>query len=262
MWFDSGSSHLAVLNERFGLTWPADVYMEGGDQYRGWFHSSLLVGTGIKGGSPYRMCALNGWVLDGEGRAMHKSLGNVIEPDEIIKRHGAEILRLWTASVEFNEDVRLSETILTRLVDAYRKLRNTFRYLLGNLSDFDPAEGRRARLRAGRHRPVDSAARRRPGGPLPRVVREFRVPQGLSLGLRLRHGGPERRVFRRAQGPAVHRGHQIPGPAQRPDRALPPAGRAGAADGAAHELHRGRGLGPHGPPGQRARRLFPGTGAS
>jgi isoleucyl-tRNA synthetase len=140
VWFDSGSSHLAVLNERFGLTWPADVYMEGGDQYRGWFHSSLLVGTGLKGGAPYRMCVLNGWVLDGEGRAMHKSVGNVIEPDEIIRRHGAEILRLWTASVEFNEDVRLSETILTRLVDAYRKLRNTFRYLLGNLSDFDPVQ--------------------------------------------------------------------------------------------------------------------------
>jgi len=135
VWFDSGSSHLAVLNERFGLSWPADVYMEGGDQYRGWFHSSLLVGTGLKGGAPYRLCVLNGWVLDGEGRAMHKSLGNVIEPDQIIRRHGAEMLRLWTASVEFNEDVRLSETILTRLVDAYRKLRNTFRYLLGNLSD-------------------------------------------------------------------------------------------------------------------------------
>ncbi|MBZ5723905.1 MAG: isoleucine--tRNA ligase [Acidobacteriia bacterium] len=138
VWFDSGSSHLAVLNERFGLRWPSDLYMEGGDQYRGWFHSSLLVGTGIKGGSPYRACALNGWVLDGEGRAMHKSLGNAIEPEEIIKRHGAEMIRLWTASVEFNEDVRISETILTRLVDAYRKLRNTFRYLLGNLSDFNP----------------------------------------------------------------------------------------------------------------------------
>jgi isoleucyl-tRNA synthetase len=138
VWFDSGSSHLAVLNERFGLTWPSDLYMEGGDQYRGWFHSSLLVGVGVKGGSPYRMCALNGWVLDGEGRAMHKSLGNSIEPQEVWKDHGAEILRLWTASVEFNEDVRFSPTILTRLVDAYRKLRNTFRYLLGNLSDFDP----------------------------------------------------------------------------------------------------------------------------
>jgi isoleucyl-tRNA synthetase len=140
VWFDSGSSHLAVLNERFGLEWPADMYIEGGDQYRGWFQSSLLVGTGLKGGAPYRASALSGWVLDGEGRAMHKSLGNAIEPEEVIKHHGAEILRLWTASVEFSQDVRLSETILTRLVDAYRKLRNTFRYLLGNLHDFDPAK--------------------------------------------------------------------------------------------------------------------------
>jgi isoleucyl-tRNA synthetase len=140
VWFDSGSSHLAVLNERFGLTWPADLYIEGGDQYRGWFQSSLLVGTGLKGGSPYRACALNGWVLDGEGRAMHKSLGNVIEPAEVIQHFGAEILRLWSASVDFHEDVRMSKTIETRLVEAYRKLRNTFRYLLGNLYDFDPAK--------------------------------------------------------------------------------------------------------------------------
>jgi isoleucyl-tRNA synthetase len=139
VWFDSGSSHLAVLNERFGLPWPSDMYIEGGDQYRGWFQSSLLVGVGLKGGSPYRSCALTGWTLDGEGRAMHKSLGNAIEPEKIIKDHGADILRLWAASVQFSEDVRLSETILTRLVDAYRKLRNTFRYLLGNLSDFNPA---------------------------------------------------------------------------------------------------------------------------
>jgi isoleucyl-tRNA synthetase len=138
VWFDSGSSHLAVLNEGFNLPWPADVYLEGGDQYRGWFHSSLLVGTGIKGGSPYRSCALNGWVLDGEGKAMHKSLGNSIEPDQVIKHHGAEVLRLWSASVDFNEDVRISETIQTRLVDAYRKLRNTFRYMLGNLDGFNP----------------------------------------------------------------------------------------------------------------------------
>ncbi len=139
VWFDSGSSHLAVLNERYGLPWPADMYLEGGDQYRGWFHSSLLVGTGLKGAAPYRECALNGWVLDGEGKAMHKSLGNSIEPEEVIKHHGAEILRLWSASVDFNEDVRMSETIQTRLTDAYRKLRNTFRYMLGNLFDFDPA---------------------------------------------------------------------------------------------------------------------------
>jgi len=152
VWFDSGSSHLAVLNERFGLSWPADVYMEGGDQYRGWFHSSLLVGVGIKGGSPYRACALNGWVLDGEGRAMHKSLGNAIEPDEVIKRYGAETLRLWAASVDFHEDVRVSETILSRLVEAYRKLRNTFRYMLGNLTSFDPA---RDSVPAGELREID-----------------------------------------------------------------------------------------------------------
>ncbi len=140
VWFDSGSSHLAVLTGEEGLSWPSDLYLEGGDQYRGWFHSSLLVGVALKGRSPYRACALNGWVLDGEGRAMHKSLGNVIGPEEIIQHHGAEVVRLWASSMEFNEDVRISETILTRLTEAYRKLRNTFRYALGNLADFDPEQ--------------------------------------------------------------------------------------------------------------------------
>ena len=139
VWFDSGSSHLAVLGPENGLRWPSDLYLEGGDQYRGWFHSSLLVGVALRGSSPYRACALNGWVLDGEGRAMHKSLGNVIEPEQITKVNGAEIIRLWASSMEFNEDVRASETILTRLTDAYRKMRNTFRYALGNICDFDPA---------------------------------------------------------------------------------------------------------------------------
>jgi len=138
VWFDSGSSHLAVLTPENGLPWPADMYLEGGDQYRGWFHSSLLVGVGLKGGAPYKGCATNGWTLDDQGRAMSKSLGNGIEPEEIIKKYGAEVLRLWASSVEFYEDVTLSETILTRLSEAYRKLRNTFRYPLGNLWDFDP----------------------------------------------------------------------------------------------------------------------------
>ncbi|MBK5295353.1 MAG: isoleucine--tRNA ligase [Acidobacteriia bacterium] len=138
VWFDSGSSHLAVLNEEFGLEWPAELYLEGGDQYRGWFHSSLLVAVGLKGDAPYRECATNGWTLDGEGKAMSKSIGNVVEPDKIIKQHGAELLRLWVTSVEFHEDVRISDTILTRLTEAYRKLRNTLRYTLGNLHDFDP----------------------------------------------------------------------------------------------------------------------------
>ncbi len=140
VWFDSGSSHLATLNETYGLRWPADLYLEGGDQYRGWFHSSLLIGVGLRNNAPYRGTATHGWALDGEGRAMHKSLGNDIPPETVIKDYGAEVLRLWSASVDFTEDVRLSPTILTRLSEAYRKLRNTFRYALGNIHDFDPAK--------------------------------------------------------------------------------------------------------------------------
>jgi len=138
VWFDSGSSHLAVLTEANDLGWPAECYLEGGDQYRGWFHSSLLVGMGLKNGSPYRECATNGWTLDGEGKAMSKSVGNVVEPEKIIKQFGADVLRLWVASVAFNEDVRISDVILSRLTEAYRKLRNTFRYALSNLDGFDP----------------------------------------------------------------------------------------------------------------------------
>jgi isoleucyl-tRNA synthetase len=139
VWLDSGCSHLAVLTEENGLPWPSDMYLEGGDQYRGWFHSSLLIGVGLRGEAPYRGCLTNGWTLDGEGRAMSKSLGNTIEPEKIISQFGADILRLWVSSVEFWEDVRLSDVILTRLTEAYRKIRNTFRYALGNLDGFDPA---------------------------------------------------------------------------------------------------------------------------
>ena len=139
VWFDSGSSHLAVLTEENGLRWPAELYMEGGDQYRGWFQSSLLVGVGLRSRSPFRGCATNGWALDGDGRPLSKSLGNGVAPEEIIRDYGAELIRLWTASVDFMEDVRISPEILKQLSDAYRKLRNTFRYALGNLHDFNPA---------------------------------------------------------------------------------------------------------------------------
>ena len=138
VWFDSGSSHLAVLGHRPDLPWPADVYTEGADQYRGWFHSSLLLAMGTRDAAPYRTVLTSGWVLDAEGRAMSKSLGNVIDPNEVIKSHGAEILRLWVASVDVREDVVISPAILARLSEAYRKLRNTFRYCLGNLYDFNP----------------------------------------------------------------------------------------------------------------------------
>ncbi len=139
VWFDSGSSQLAVLREDNGLRWPADLYMEGGDQYRGWFQSSLLIGVALRDGSPFLGCATHGWTLDGDGRPLSKSIGNGVAPEEIIKEYGAELIRLWTASVDFMEDVRISPVILTRLSEAYRKLRNTFRYALSNLHDFKPA---------------------------------------------------------------------------------------------------------------------------
>jgi isoleucyl-tRNA synthetase len=137
VWFESGSSH-GILLQRAGHRWPADMYLEGGDQYRGWFHSSLLVGISAMDASPYRTVITHGWVLDGEGRAMHKSLGNAIEPQDIIKERGAEILRLWSAMVNYQEDVRLSEEMLLRLSENYRKIRNTWRFMLGVLGDFDP----------------------------------------------------------------------------------------------------------------------------
>jgi isoleucyl-tRNA synthetase len=141
VWFDSGSSWHAVLEQEPGLAPPADLYFEGGDQYRGWFHTSLLtsVGVGEKHETPYRMVGTAGWTLDEQGRAMSKSLGNGVDPVDIADRLGAEIVRLWVASVDFREDVVSSEPIMQRLAENYRKLRNTFRFLLGNLADFEPA---------------------------------------------------------------------------------------------------------------------------
>jgi isoleucyl-tRNA synthetase len=138
VWFDSGSSQFAVLGHRPDLPWPADVYIEGGDQHRGWFQSSLLVSMITRGAAPYREVLTVGWTLDALGRAMSKSLGNGIDPNDVIRSHGAEILRLWVSSVDFREDVVLSPQILDRLSEAYRKLRNTFRYCLANLYDYDP----------------------------------------------------------------------------------------------------------------------------
>jgi isoleucyl-tRNA synthetase len=140
VWFESGSSHAAVLGHEPNLPWPADLYLEGGDQYRGWFHSSLLCAMGAQGASPYRMAATNGWTLDEQGRAMSKSIGNVVDPVDIAERLGGEIVRLWVASVDFREDVTCSEQLMQRVAENYRKIRNTFRYILGNLYDFDPQQ--------------------------------------------------------------------------------------------------------------------------
>ena len=221
-------------------TWKAATSIAAGSTARCWW------APGSKGGAPYRACALNGWVLDGEGKAMHKSLGNAIEPEEVIKQHGAEILRLWSASVDFNEDVRMSETILTRLTEAYRKLRNTFRYMLGNLSDFDPR--------------TDAV----PGDELTELD-QWILLRAEDLVARCRVWYDEFEfhkvyhavyAFATVDLSAVYfdvlkdrlytSAAQIASAPQRADRALPAARRAGAAARADHELHRGRGLDAHG----------------
>jgi isoleucyl-tRNA synthetase len=138
VWFDSGVSHAAVL-ERRGLPWPADLYLEGSDQHRGWFHSALLTAVDTRGRAPYRAVLTHGFVVDAAGKKMSKSAGNVIAPQEVIKQHGAEILRLWVSAEDYTNDIRISQEIVQRLAEAYRRIRNTARFLLGNLADFDPA---------------------------------------------------------------------------------------------------------------------------
>ena len=138
VWFDSGSSHAAVLELRPELRWPADLYLEGSDQYRGWFHSSLLTAVATKNEPPYKAVLSHGWVVDGEGKKMSKSMGNVIAPEKIIKQYGADILRLWVSSADFTSDIHLSQDILKQLIEVYRKIRNTVRFMLGGCSDFDP----------------------------------------------------------------------------------------------------------------------------
>jgi isoleucyl-tRNA synthetase len=141
VWFDSGASSIAVLESKNypDLRWPADVYLEGGDQFRGWFNSSLMVGLAAHGRAPYRAVVTHGWTLDAQGRAMHKSAGNAVAPEEFVKESGADILRLWVVSSDYKEDVRCSVEILQRVGDAYRKIRNTARFALGNLDGFEPA---------------------------------------------------------------------------------------------------------------------------
>jgi isoleucyl-tRNA synthetase len=139
VWFESGASQAAVLGIERDLPWPADLYIEGGDQHRGWFQSSLLCAVGTRDAAPYRMAATCGWTLDEQGRAMSKSLGNGVDPVDVAQRLGAEIVRLWVASVDFREDVAASENLMQRVAETYRKLRNTFRFLLSNLNGFEPA---------------------------------------------------------------------------------------------------------------------------
>jgi isoleucyl-tRNA synthetase len=141
VWFDSGASHLGVLEPRANLSWPADLYLEGADQHRGWFQSSLWVSMGVKGGAPYRAVLTHGFVLDDKGRPMSKSLGNVVSPIDVCNKMGADVLRLWVASEDYRSDLAASPAIIDQVSAVYRRIRNTIRFLLGNIADFDPAAG-------------------------------------------------------------------------------------------------------------------------
>jgi isoleucyl-tRNA synthetase len=142
VWFDSGVSHAAVLENRADLEWPASLYLEGSDQHRGWFHSSLLTSVGTRGRAPYLSVLTHGFVVDGEGKKMSKSAGNVIAPEEVINQLGADVLRLWVAAEDYKDDIKISNEILKRLADSYFRIRNTYRFLLGNLYDFSPDKDR------------------------------------------------------------------------------------------------------------------------
>jgi isoleucyl-tRNA synthetase len=170
VWFESGASQAAVLGRRRELPWPADLYLEGHDQYRGWFHSSLLLAVHDRGGSPYRAVVTHGFTLDAAGRKMSKSLGNVISPLDVVREHGAEVLRLWVAMVDYLDDMRISEEILSRNAEAYRKIRNTLRFLLGNLADFDPRANARPLAQLGE---IDRWALHEFNGLAERVARAF-----------------------------------------------------------------------------------------
>jgi len=164
-WFESGSSHAAVLMGRPELGWPADLYAEGHDQHRGWFQSSLWTSMAAKGSAPYRAVLTHGFLLDEDGRKMSKRLGNFVEPDDLMGRYGADIVRLWTASVDFRDDIQFSEKSMDQVVEVYRRLRNTMRFLLANLFDFDPA---RASVRPAEMMPIDRWALHR----LQEIVRQ------------------------------------------------------------------------------------------
>jgi len=170
VWFDSGSSHDAVLPHWDGLTWPSDMYLEGSDQHRGWFQSSLLVALTGHGRPPFREVLTHGFLIDLEGRKMSKSVGNVIAPQDVVKESGAEILRLWVAASDYSEELRVSKEILTRIVDAYRKLRNTCRILVANLYDFDPATDM---VPLDRMEPVDRYALGRYAQAAARILRAY-----------------------------------------------------------------------------------------
>ena len=257
VWFDSGISWFAVcesdpdlspaytlFQKGEGRGAPEVLYLEGGDQHRGWFHSSLLTSVALRGRAPYSHVATAGWTLDEQGRAMSKSLGNGVDPVDIANRMGGEIVRLWVASVDFREDMAASENLMQRCAELYKKLRNTFRFLLGNLHGFSPARDRvkdRTKLL-----PLDRYMLARTRELTEKILGWYaalRVPSRLSGRERVRHRRSERFLPRRAQGPHVHLRAHEPGTPLRADGALADHRGAGAPGRAHPQLYRRRGLG-------------------
>ena len=209
--------------------WPADIYLEGSDQHRGWFHSSLLVGIGTRGRAPFNQVLTHGFVMDEHGRKMSKSLGNTVAPQDVIKQSGAEILRLWVSMVDYRYDINLGKEVLARTVESYRKIRNVIRVLRANLYDFDPKADT---VPKARMLEIDrwALAKYADGGREDRQgLRRLRVPGDLPGGEPVDHGGPERVLRRRHEGSHVHARREVRSPPLRPDRDVHHRRRPGAA---------------------------------
>ena len=252
VWFDSGSTFFHVLrgshqgpagDRGYHTTGPeADLYLEGHDQHRGWFHSALLLGCALEGRAPYRGLLTHGFTVDGQGRKMSKSLGNVIEIREFAKDPGAEVARLWCASTDYAGDPPIDKKILARVVDSYRRIRNTLRFLLANVADFDASQRRRAGRPDARDRPLDGLARGRAAGRDAGPLRALRVPPGGGQAAAVLQRRPGRVLPRRAEGPALHHRAGVARPSLGADRAVADHARDAALDGAVPVVHRRGGL--------------------
>jgi isoleucyl-tRNA synthetase len=221
VWFDSGSSHEAVLPNWPDLTWPANMYLEGSDQHRGWFQSSLLIGLGTRGRPPYREVLTHGFLIDLEGRKMSKSVGNVVSPQSVIKESGAEILRLWVAMCDYAEELRVGKEILARVVESYRKIRNTLRYLVSNLYDFDPT---RDRMPLDQMEEVDRYMLARYGEVARRILKAYDEYDYPTIFQTLNTF-----MSRHLQGPPLHVRGRVTGAALGADRDVRDDGRLRAA---------------------------------
>ena len=259
VWFDSGTTHFSVLRKLADQKWPANLYLEGSDQHRGWFQSSLLTGCAMDGRAPYDALLTHGFVVDGQGRKMSKSLGNVIAPQKVSDTLGAEVIRLWVASTDYSGELSISDEILKRVVESYRRIRNTLRFLLANTADFDAA---RNALPVEEWVEIDRyalAMTREMAEACIADYHEVRVPPGGAAPADLLLRGPRRILARHPQGPPLHHGRGIARAALGAIRAAPRDADAAAADGADPLVHRGGGVGGAESPARRraARQRLP-----